>query len=48
MNFAGFDRDNWPPRTSERHRRDVCSLAVFRTKSELKNTKSELGCIPFC
>ena len=48
MNFAGFNRENWPPRTGERHRRDACSLAALRTKSELKNTRSEFGCIPFC
>ena len=44
MNFSEFDRENWPPRTGTRHRRDAYSLAALCTKTELQKTESELGC----
>ena len=41
INLSGFDRENWLPMTGSRH---ACSLVGLYTKSDLKKTKSELGC----
>ena len=39
MNFSGFVRENWPPRTGTRHRRDAYSLAALCTKTDLQKTE---------
>ena len=44
MNYSGFDRNNWPPRTGARHANDACSLLNMRTKTELQKAESDLGC----
>jgi len=42
MDYSGFDRENWPPRTGQKHREDANSLLACKTKTELEESK--LGC----
>ena len=42
--YSGFDRDMWPKRTGDAHRKDALSLKSHRTKAEKSKTESELGC----
>ena len=44
MNFAGFDRDNWPCRSGTRHAQDAVSLLNIQTKTKLQKAESQLGC----
>ena len=34
MDYSGFDRSLWPPRTDERHREDVRKILKCKTKQE--------------
>ena len=45
MNYSGFDRENWTCTLGPRHAQDACSLLNFRTKTELKKSESDLGCV---
>ena len=43
-NYAGFDRSNWPVRSLSQHKDNVKKLKKCRTKKELKDSESLLGC----
>ena len=44
MNYSGFDREKWPPRSGPKHANDAKSLLNMRTKTDLMKAESELGC----
>ena len=44
IDYSGFDRDTWTPRTNEGHRNDVKKLSKCKSKTELSKKESELGC----
>jgi len=44
MNYSGFDRADWIPRTGTSHRKDAEELLLCSTKTELKRKESNLGC----
>ncbi len=39
-----YNRDNWVPRTSVKHRSDVREVLKYWTKTERVEKESELGC----
>jgi hypothetical protein len=44
MDYSGFNRDTWQPRTQTKHRQDVDSVMACKTKTERKTAESTLGC----
>ena len=44
MNYAGFDRSLWTPRTNSQHRRDVKAIRKATSKTEQEKLESQLGC----
>lgn len=44
MNYSGFNRATWPLRTAEGHRASVGLLRKCKSKTELSQKESELGC----
>ena len=44
MDYSGFERESWPPRTGKRHREDAETLLACNTKKELEGSESKLGC----
>ena len=42
-NYGGFDRENWIPRTTEKHRQDVSKIASEVTKSKIEAAQSKFG-----
>ena len=44
MDYSGYDRRNWKYRTDESHRQDVSKLLNCKSRNELKNLESSLGC----
>ena len=44
LDYSGFDRHNWPPRTGTEHKRTSLSLLNATTLSELEKKESESGC----
>lgn len=44
MNYSGFNRSTWPPRTNEIHRQSVQSILQCKTKTEQSKKEAELGC----
>lgn len=44
MDYSGFDRENWPPQTGQKHRKDAKSVLACKTKTELEESESTLGC----
>ena len=44
MNYSGFDRCTWTLRTAENHRHSVNLLTQCKTKTELAQKESQLGC----
>lgn len=43
--YSGFaDRDSWPKRTSEQHRRDALRTCNCKTKTQRQKLESKLGC----
>lgn len=43
-NYAGFNRQNWKPRSNNAHRRDVESTLKCSSKTQRNKKESELGC----
>ena len=44
MDYSGYDRRNWKYRIDESHRQDVSNLLNCKSRNELKNLESSLGC----
>ena len=44
LDYSGFERNEWTPRTNAAHRSDVKTLEECQTKTELANKESQLGC----
>ena len=44
LDFSGFQRDSWVPRSDQSHRENVAKLSLCSTKTELRKKESELGC----
>ena len=44
MDYSGFNRESWHPRTQMKHRQDVETIMALNTKTERKRTESMLGC----
>ena len=44
LDYSGFNRETWVPRTNEEHRKDVEKLSKCKSKTELAKKESELGC----
>ena len=44
MDYSGFDREHWIPRTCACHREDTLKLQNITTKAELSRLESEMGC----
>ena len=44
LDYSGFNRETWVPRTNEEHRKDVEKLSKCKLKTELAKKESELGC----
>lgn len=44
MDYSGFDRSLWPPRTDQRHREDVGKELKSKTKQDQSQLESKLGC----
>ena len=44
MDYSGFDRNQWPPRSGTTHRRVAISLKNFKTKSQQLNEEFNSGC----
>ena len=42
--YSGFNRDSWPKRTGDMHRRDAFSLKSHKTKADKTKSESKLGC----
>ena len=43
LDFSGFQRERWIPRTNTSHRRDVEKLSHCQSRSELQQREKELG-----
>ena len=44
MNYSGFNRSTWPPRTVESHRINIQRIQQFKTKHAQMVLESKLGC----
>ena len=44
MDYSGFNKDTWCPRTQVKHRQDVETIMGCKTKPERKRAESMLGC----
>ena len=44
LDYSGFDRHNWAPRTGPRHKSASLQLLNATTLSELERKESESGC----
>ena len=44
LDYSGFERHLWVPRTNHSHREDVETLCQCETKTALERKESELGC----
>ena len=44
MNYSGYDRSTWPPRSVEKHRSDVRLTLSENTKTKQRAKEAELGC----
>lgn len=44
LDYSGFDRENWTPRTDHSHREDIEELSHCLSKSQLYQKEKELGC----
>lgn len=44
LDYSGFQRNEWTPRTNDGHRKDVLQLKNCKSKTELAQKESELGC----
>ena len=44
MNYSGFDRGNWSPRTNAEHRDRVQRVTQAKTQKEQSSLESSLGC----
>lgn len=44
MDYSGFERDRWPPRSGDTHRQVANSLKNFRTKAQQTTEESKAGC----
>ena len=44
LDFSGFERETWVPRTNVSHRKDVATLAQCKCKTSLHQKEKELGC----
>lgn len=44
MNYSGFDRNSWPPRTNSTHRKSVEKVLQCNTKQQQSTTESSEGC----
>jgi len=44
MDYSGFDRSKWPPRTDREHREKLCKIKNCKSKSEQAKAESSLGC----
>ena len=44
MDYSGFNRESWHPRTQVKHRQDVETIMACKTKAERKRAGSMLGC----
>ena len=42
--YFGFNRDNWKPRSSDTHRKDVDYTLKYKNKTERAQKESEVGC----
>ena len=40
MDYSGFNRDTWNPRTQMKHRQDIDTIMAFQTKTERKRAES--------
>jgi len=41
--YSGYDRDNWPLRTAQKHRLDCNEISKQTTKTGIRNKESEVG-----
>ena len=46
--YSGFDRENWPRRTDQSHRRDTAQLLNCKSMKQLKEKELSLGCRYSC
>ena len=44
LDYSGFQRENWIPRSDTSHRQNVRKLRQCKSKSALRKMESELGC----
>lgn len=44
MDYSGFDRENWPLRSGNTHRRIAISLRNFKTKAQQVTEEANAGC----
>lgn len=44
LDYSGFQRENWIPRTNLSHRQNVNKLSQCKSKTELLKQETELGC----
>ena len=44
MNYSGFDRSLWTPRTNDKHRKDVKAVLRGTSKSSKAEIESKIGC----
>ena len=44
MNYSGFDRSLWTPRTNDKHRKDVKAILRGTSKSSKAEIESKFGC----
>ena len=44
MDYSGFDRHNWRPRSSEKHKKDAMAIRKLQTLSTTVKAESQAGC----
>jgi len=44
LDYSGFERSEWTPRTNAGHRSDVLQLEGCKSKTELAQKELQLGC----
>lgn len=44
MDYSGFNRSSWPPRTNDSHRSDINKIKQSRNKTQRNQKESEYGC----
>ena len=42
--YSGFDRSQWPPRTLDEHKRNICMIRQCTTKTARNDLESKFGC----